>query len=126
MAPQPSPRNEPGSRHCQDYGHRILFQFDPWYPPACELSGSDESMVGPINFSLQGVWSVGAKGLWADLSSLESEVVGYWHTSRRLHYNIRGAPIVYIFVDHRLFAELYKKKAMSELSPRMLLQELME
>ena len=72
----------------------ILFQFDPRYPPACELLGFVESMAGPMNFLLQGVWSVGAKGLWADLSLLESEVVGYWHAFRRLHYHIRGAPTI--------------------------------
>ena len=85
-------------------------------------------VTGPMNFSLQGVWSVGAKGSWADPSPLESEVVGYWQASRRLHYHIRGAPVIYGFVDHRQFAELYKKKQMSKLSPRMfkLMQELME
>ena len=59
---------------------------------------------------LQGVWSFNAKGSWANLSPIESEVVGYWHAARRLHYHIRGAPVVFGFVDHRPFAELYMKK----------------
>ena len=65
-----------------------------------------------MNFSLQG----------------ESEIVGYWHASRRLHNNIRSAPIIYSFVDHCPLAEMYEKKAMSELSPWMLklFKELME
>ena len=67
-------------------------------------------------------------GSWADLAPLEAEVVGYWHASRRLHYHIRGAPVIYGLVDHRPFVVLYKSKQMSDLSPRMfkLLQELME
>ena len=106
----------------------ILFQFDPLLPPACEMTGTEEARAGPMNFSLQGVWSVGAKGSWADLSPLGSEVVGYWHSSSRLHYHIRGAPVVYGFVDHRSFVELYARKQMLELSPRMfkLMQELIE
>ena len=106
----------------------ILFQFDPRFPPACALADQSAATVGPMNFSLQGVWSVGAKGSWADLSPLESECVGYWHATRRLHYHIRGAPVIYGFVDHQPFAELYEKKQMSELSPRMfkLMQELNE
>ena len=72
-----------------------------------------------MNFSLQGVWSVGAKGSCADLFPLASEVVGYWHATRRLHYHIRGAPIIYGFVDHQPFADLYEKKQRSELSLRM-------
>ena len=83
----------------------ILFQFNPRFPPACELADQSTAAAGPMNFSLQGVCSVSAKGLWADLS-----------------------PVVYEFVDHQPFAELYGKKQMSKLSPRMLklLQELME
>ena len=106
----------------------ILFQFDPLFPPACALADQSVAMAGPMNFSLQGVWSVGAKGLWADLSPLESEIVGYWHASRRLNYYIRGVPVIYWFVYHQPFAELYDKKQISELSPRMfkLLQELMK
>ena len=67
-------------------------------------------------------------GSWADLVPLEAEVVGYWHASRRLHYHIRGAPVIYGLVDHRPFVVLSKSKQMSDLSPRMfkLLQELME
>ena len=72
-----------------------------------------------MNFSLQGVWSGGAKRSWADLSPLESEVVGYWHASMSLHYCIRGAPVIYGFVDHLPFGELYDRKQMSDLSPRM-------
>ena len=73
----------------------ILFQFDLLFPPACAFSDQSVATTGPMNVSLQGVWSVGAKGLWADLSPLESEVVGYWHATRRLHYHIRGAPVIY-------------------------------
>ena len=81
-----------------------------------------------MNFALQGAWSVGAKGSWADLAPIESEIVGYWHASRRLHYHIRGAPVIYSFVDHQPFATMYMKKQMSALTPRMfkLSQELME
>ena len=43
-----------------------------------------------MNFSLEGVWSVGAKGSWVDLSPIELEIVGYWHATRRLHYHKRG------------------------------------
>ena len=48
--------------------------------------------------------------------------------TRRLHYHIRGAPVIYGFLDHQPFAEMYKRKSMSELSPRMLklMKELME
>ena len=70
------------------------------------LDEPSEGRAGPMNFSLQGVWLVGAKGSWADLSPLESEVVGYWHASRRLHCHIRGAPVIYGFMDHRPFVEL--------------------
>ena len=87
-----------------------LFQFDPRFTPACEAPKGQKSRSGPMNFALQGVWLVGAKGSWADLSPIESEVVGYWHVARRLHYHIRGAPVVFGFVDHRSFAELYMKK----------------
>ena len=106
----------------------ILFQFDPRFPPAREVPDGQSSKAGPMNFSLQGVWSVGAKGSWADLSPIESEIVGYWHATRRLHYHIRGAPVVFGFVDHKRFADLYMKKEMLALSPRMfkLTQELME
>ena len=106
----------------------ILFQFDQRFPPARVLEDQSVTTAGPMNFSLQGVWSVGAKGLWADLFPLELEVVGYWRATRRLHYHIRGAPIIYGFVDHKPFADLYEKKQMSELSPRMfkLMQKLME
>ena len=81
-----------------------------------------------MNFALQGAWSVGAKGSWGDLAPIESEIVGYWHASRRLHYRIRGAPVIYGFVDHQPFATMYMKKEMSALTPRMfkLSQELME
>ena len=80
-----------------------------------------------MNFALQGVWSVGAKGSWVDLSHIELQIVGYWHATRRLHYHIRGTPVVFGFVDHKPFAELYMKKEMLALSPRMfkLTQELM-
>ena len=37
----------------------ILFQFDPRFPPTCEVPEGQESRAGPMNFSLQGVWSVG-------------------------------------------------------------------
>ena len=60
---------------------------------------------------LQGAWSVGAKGSWADLSPIEAEIVGYWHATRRLHYHIRRAPIIYGFVNHQPFAELYERKS---------------
>ena len=102
----------------------ILFQLDP-LPPACELIDQPTAVAGPMN-SLQGVWLVGAKGSWADLSPFESEVLGYWHASRR--YHIRGTSVIYGFVDHQPFAEYYSKKQMSALSPRMfkLMQELEE
>ena len=106
----------------------ILFQFDPLFPPACKMTDIREAKAGPMNFLLQGVWLVTPKGSWADLSPPESEVVGYWNASRRLHYHIRGAPVVCGFIDHQPFADLYARKQMSELSPRMfkLMQELME
>ena len=75
--------------------------------------------AGPMNFALQGAWSVGAKGSWGDLAPIESEIVGYWHASRRLDYHIRGAPVIYGFVDHQPFATMYMKKEMSALTPRM-------
>ena len=40
----------------------ILFQFDPRFPPAAEVPFRQKSKAGPMNLSLQGVWSVGAKG----------------------------------------------------------------
>ena len=85
-------------------------------------------LAGHMNFALQGAWSVGAKGSWADLSPIEAEIVGYWHATRRLHYHIRGALVIYGFVDHQTFAEMYERKSMSKLSPRMLklMKELME
>ena len=88
----------------------ILFKFNPLFPPACALADQPGATAGPMNFSLQGVWSVGAKGSWANWSPLESEVVGYWHVSRRLHYHISGAPVIYGFVDHQPFAELYLRR----------------
>ena len=74
------------------------------------------------------MWSVEAKGSWEDLLPLDSEVVGYWSASRQLHYHIRGAPMIYGFVDHKSFAAMYQNKEMSAHSPRMfkLMQELME
>ena len=72
----------------------ILFQFDPRYPPGHRLPDGAEMLAGPMNFALQGAWSVGAKGSWADLSPIEAEIVGYWHATRRLHYHIRGAPVI--------------------------------
>ena len=68
----------------------ILFQFDPRYPPGQQLPEGAEMLARPMNFALQGAWSVGAKGLWADLSPIEAEILGYWHVTRRLHYHIRG------------------------------------
>ena len=55
----------------------ILFQFDPRYPPGQLLPEGAEMLAGPRNFALQGAWLVGTKGLWADLSPMESEIVGY-------------------------------------------------
>ena len=46
----------------------ILFQFDPRYPPGCRLPESVETLVSPMNFSLQGAWSVGAKGSYWPIS----------------------------------------------------------
>ena len=94
----------------------ILFQFNPRLPVALELLDPADGCAGPMNFSLQGVWSVAAKGSWADLSPLEAEVVGYWHASRRLHYHILGAPVIYAFVDHRPFSEYYETKQMPKFS----------
>ena len=64
----------------------------------------------------------------ANLSPIESKVEGYWHASRRLHYYIRGAPVVFRFIEHKPFPEVYARKQMSELLPHMfkLMQELME
>ena len=106
----------------------ILLQFDPRYPPGQQLPEGAEMLAGPMNFALQGAWSVGAKGSWVNLSPIEAEIVGYWHASRRLLYHIRGAPVIYGFVDHQPFAEMYERKSMSDLSPRMLklMKELME
>ena len=106
----------------------ILFQFDLRYPPGQRLPEGAEMLAGPMNFALQGAWSVGAKGSWVDLSPIEAEIVGYWHATRRLHYHIRGAPIIYGFDDHQPFAELYERKSMSKLTPRILklMKELME
>ena len=106
----------------------ILFQFDLRYPLGRLLPELADMLAGPMNFSLQGALLVVAKGSWADLSHIESEIVGYWHASRTLHYHIRGAPIVYSFVDHRPSAEMYEKRVMFELTPRMLklMKELME
>ena len=44
----------------------ILFQFDPSLPPATEVPEGRASRAGPMNFALQGAWSVGAKGSRAD------------------------------------------------------------
>ena len=106
----------------------ILFQFNPAFPIATQLADILDTRAGPMNFSLQGAWSVVAKGAWADLAPIEAEVVGYWHATKRLHYHLRGAPIIYGFVDHKPFADLYSNKGMSDLSPRMfkLMQDLME
>ena len=100
----------------------------PGTPRVNDSRQGAEMLAGPMNFALQGAWSVGAKGSWADLSPIEVEIVGYRHASRRLHYHIRGAPIIYGFVNHRPFAKMYERKRMSELSPRMLklMKELME
>ena len=106
----------------------ILFQFDPRYPPGQRLPEGAEMLAGSMNVALQGAWSVRAKGSWANLSPIEAEIVGYWHATGRLHYHIRGATVIYGFVDHQPFAKMYKRKSMSKLSPRIfkLMKKLME
>ena len=49
----------------------ILFQFNPRYPVAVELLDPSDDRAGPMNFYLQGAWSVVTKGSWADLAPLE-------------------------------------------------------
>ena len=45
----------------------ILFQLDPCFPPASEVPEGQELRAGPMNFSLQGVWSVRRQGLLGQL-----------------------------------------------------------
>ena len=70
----------------------ILFHFDPLSPPGKPPMKSTNPAFGQLNFALQGAWSVEAKSAWADLSPRESEVIGYWNASQRLHYHIQGPP----------------------------------
>ena len=87
----------------------ILFQFDPSIP-----------LCAKTNFHLMGVWSIAAKPNWKDLSPIETEILGFSQGYKKLSYYVMGAPVIHGFVDHKPFVELYHRKDMDELSPRML------
>ena len=87
----------------------ILFQFDPSIP-----------LCAKTNFHLMGVWSIAAKPNWKDLFPIETEILGFSQGYKKLSYYVMGAPVIHGIVDHKPFVELYHRKDMDELSPRML------
>ena len=86
----------------------ILFQYDPKKGPP-----------RPGNFQLNGLWSIKAKPAWAGLSPLETEIMGFYQASQKLHFYIYGARQINGFVDHQPFPQTYHNKDLSELSIRM-------
>ena len=84
--------------------------------------------TGRLNFQLLGIWSISAKPSWRNLSPLETEILGFFQASVKLHYEIAGAPVIHGYVDHKPFMQAYNSKEMKDLSPRMLklMQELLE
>ena len=87
----------------------IFFQFDPSIP-----------LCAKTNFHLMGVWSIAAKPNWKDLFPIETEILGFSQGYKKLSYYVMGAPVIHGIVDHKPFVELYHRKDMDELSPRML------
>ena len=67
-----------------------------------------------------GVWSIAAKPNWKDLFPIETEILGFSQGYKKLSYYVMGAPVIHGIVDHKPFVELYHRKDMDELSPRML------
>ena len=94
----------------------ILFQHDPDKP------------ITEDNFKVMGVWSITAKPSWKDLSPIETEILGFYHAYQKLQFYLLGSDIIYGYVDHEPFVQLYHNKQMADLSPRMakLLKELLE
>ena len=75
-----------------------------------------------------GIWSVAAKPSWANLSPLETEIVGFIQATIKLHYYISGAPVIYGYCDHKPFIQMYEDKDLQDLTPRALklMQDLLE
>ena len=94
----------------------ILFQHDPSTP------------ITSNNFKVMGVWSIVAKPSWRDLSPIETEILGFYHAWQKLQFYLLGADVIYGYVDHEPFVQLYHSKNMADLSPRMLklLKDLLE
>merc|ERR1711894_856456 len=90
----------------------FLFQHDAKLP-LDEINPK----TGRVNFQLMGVWSVAAKPSWRNLSALETEIVGYIQATIKLHYYISGAPVIYGYVDHKPFQQIYMGKEMQDLTP---------